>query len=284
MKTISILTWNLNSRTNDATINSQIELINRYMPSVVTLQEVTANSLEKLRVLLKECGYNNIVSSFDLCDDVSLLRRKRKYGQIIASKLELTPDKPSDFTIPFIERVLTVNLVFNGNKVKIHTTHAPPGSTNGIVKINHFKGIYDYFSKSKDDIHILSGDFNTPKYEHKELGLITWGQNLLKNNEVVFSRAKESDECSAEEWDDAERKIMLGLPSIGLKDVYRELYTYDTEDYSWIFKRKGKIISKRRYDHIFASTQFNYISAEYVHTPLETRISDHSALLVHLKI
>ena len=284
MQTITILTWNLNSRTNDLTINSQIELINNYLPDVVTLQEVTINSLKKLRVLLIESDYKSIVSSFDLCDDISLLTGKRKYGQIIASKLKLNPDEPSGFAIPFTERVLTVNLVLNGNKVKIHTTHAPPGSSNGVVKINHFKGIYDYFLNSKDDIHILSGDFNTPKYEHNELGLITWGQDLTKSNDVVFSRAKESDECSAEEWDKAERKIMLGLPSIGLKDVYRELYSYDTQDYSWILKRKGKIISQRRYDHIFASTIFNYISAEYIHSPLDTRISDHSALLVHLDI
>ena len=284
MQKISILTWNLNSRTNDLTIEGQIKLLKNYMPDIITLQEITINSLEKIRLKLIEVGYKNIVSSFDICNDISLLSGKRKYGQIIASKLDISPENPSNFDIPFIERVLTVNLKLNGKKIKIHTTHAPPGSTNGVVKINHFKGIYDYFLNSKHDIHILTGDFNTPKYEHKELGLITWGQDITKNNEIVFSRAKESDECSAEEWDESERKIMLGLPSIGLKDVYRELYSYDIQDYSWILKRKGKIISQRRYDHIFASTIFNYISAEYIHSPLDTRISDHSALLICLEI
>ena len=282
MKRISVLTWNLNSRTNDLTVNKQIELIKNHMPDIVTLQEVTINSLEKIRSQLKEVGYKNIVASFDLCDDMSLLVGKRKYGQIIASKFNLTPDIPSNFDIPFIERVLTVSLELNGGKIKIHTTHVPPGSSNGVVKINHFKGIYNYFSNNKDDTHILSGDFNTPKYEHKELGLITWGQTLTKDNEVIFSRAKESDECSAEEWDEGERKIMLGLPSLGLKDVYRELYSYNTQDYSWILKRKGEIISKRRYDHIFASSNFKYISADYLHSPLEDKISDHSVLLVYL--
>ena len=70
----------------------------------------------------------------------------------------------------------------------------------------------------------MTGDFNTPKYEHKKLGLITWGQDITKNNEIVFSRVKESDECSAEEWDESERKIMLGLPSLGLKFVILHLY------------------------------------------------------------
>tara|TARA_B110000438_G_scaffold298098_1_gene345649 strand:- start:1313 stop:2167 length:855 start_codon:yes stop_codon:yes gene_type:complete len=284
MQTISILTWNLNSRTNDLVINRQIGLIRNYMPDIVTLQEITVNSLEKIRKLLIKIGYNNIVSSFDICNHISLLAGKRKYGQIIASKLDLTSDKPSNFDIPFIERVLTVNLKLNGRKIKIHTTHAPPGSSNGIVKINHFNGIYNYFLNSKDDMHILSGDFNTPKHEHIELGLITWGQTLTKDNKVIFSRSKESDGCSAEEWDEGERKIMLGLPDIGLKDVYRELYSYEIQDYSWILKRKGEIISQRRYDHIFASTKFNYNSAEYIHTPLKTKISDHSALLVHLDI
>jgi len=43
MKRISVLTWNLNSRTNDLTINKQIELIKNHMPDIVTLQEVTGS-------------------------------------------------------------------------------------------------------------------------------------------------------------------------------------------------------------------------------------------------
>ena len=282
MKTFSVLTWNLNSRTNTSVINEQIKLIKTHSPDIVTLQEVTINSVQKLTIQLQKIGYQYIANSFDLCNDISILKGKRKYGQIIASRIKLNPCNPNNFKIPFIERVLSVDVTLNDKKIKIHTTHAPPGSTNGVIKINHFKGIYNYFLNSKDDIHILSGDFNTPKYEHKELGLITWGQTLTKDNEVIFSRSKESDECSAEEWDEGERKIMLGLPSLGLKDVYRELYSYDTQDYSWILKRKGEIISKRRYDHIFASSNFKYISADYLHSPLEDKISDHSVLLVYL--
>ena len=284
MKIFSVLTWNLNSRTNSLVINKQIELIKTNSPDIVTLQEITINSVQKITAELKQIGYQYIVNSFDLCNDISILKGKRKYGQIIASRMELNPCKPNNFKIPFIERILSVEVILNDKKTIIHTTHAPPGSTNGVIKINHFRGIYDYFQANKDAIHILSGDFNTPKCEHEELGMISWGQTITNSGEVVFSREKESDECTAEEWDDAERKIILGLPEIGIKDVFRELYSYNTQEYSWILKRKGEIISKRRYDHIFASTDFNYISADYIHSPLETKISDHSAFIVSLEI
>ena len=83
MQKISILTWNLNSRTNDLTIEGQIELLKNYMPDIITLQEITINSLKKIRLKLIGVGYKNIVSSFDICNDISLLSGKRKYGQII---------------------------------------------------------------------------------------------------------------------------------------------------------------------------------------------------------
>ena len=285
MKKFSILTWNLNSRTNDVVVEKQINFLKDYSPDIITLQEVTINSASKITNQLEQIGYQYIINSFDLFeDDISILKGKRKYGQIIASKSKITPNEPNKFNIPFTERVLSVNYEYNNKNIKIHTTHAPPGSSNGVIKVNHFKGIYDYFLNHKDEINILTGDFNTPQVEHAELGLITWGQKLINNDKVIFSKAKESDGCTPKEWDDSERKIMSGLPKIGIKDVFREIYSYEVQEYSWILNRKGKTVSRRRYDHIFACQDFKYNSAEYLHYPLESKISDHSALIVELEI
>ena len=284
MQSISILTWNLNGRTNKSTIDKQTDLISNFSPDIVTLQEVTKNSLEKIKNNLRDIGYNNIISSFELTEDQTILIRKRKYGQIIASKFDLIARSSNKFNIPYQERVLSVKANIQNKHINIHTTHVPPGSTNGIVKVNHLNGIYDYFSYNNTELNILSGDFNTPKIEDSKLGLLTWGQKLTKRNEIIFSKEKESDKCSAKEWDKAERNIMLGLPKLGLIDVFRYLYSYDTEDYSWISKRKGKIVSRRRYDHIFASDKFNFISAYYIHSPLETNISDHSILIANIEL
>ena len=43
MQSISILTWNLNGRTNKSTIDKQTDLISNFSPDIVTLQEVTKN-------------------------------------------------------------------------------------------------------------------------------------------------------------------------------------------------------------------------------------------------
>ena len=54
MKTFSVLTWNLNSRTNTSVINEQIKLIKTHSPDIVTLQEVTINSVQKLTIQLQK--------------------------------------------------------------------------------------------------------------------------------------------------------------------------------------------------------------------------------------
>ena len=65
MKTFSVLTWNLNSRTNTSVINEQIKLIKTHSPDIVTLQEITINSVQKITTKLEELGYQYIINSFE---------------------------------------------------------------------------------------------------------------------------------------------------------------------------------------------------------------------------
>ena len=51
-------------------------------------------------------------------------------------------------------------------KINFHTTHIPPGSSNGWIKIETLEGIYKRIEELKNELNILCGDFNTPKDEN----------------------------------------------------------------------------------------------------------------------
>ena len=102
MREFSCLTWNIAKRIKYS--EEQVNFINSFKPDVVALQEVLISSDKKLKDLLSK-NYKNIVSSFDLAPDLNLLKKKRMFGQIIASNFKLKTNDPKDFNIPWQERV-----------------------------------------------------------------------------------------------------------------------------------------------------------------------------------
>ena len=60
--------------------------------------------------------------------------------------------------------------------------------------------------------------------------------------------------------------------------MFRLLNGYDTNDFSWILPRKGRVIAKRRFDHIFVSKKLNPKQCHYLHSLRENELSDHSAI------
>ena len=93
---MKIITWNLNSRTNLATLNKQCNYLKEQDLDLMTLQEVTLNSQEFFMDYFKNW---NILSSFDFVSDKSVLVKKRKYGQLIISKDPITPIEPASRTL-----------------------------------------------------------------------------------------------------------------------------------------------------------------------------------------
>ena len=77
---MKIISWNLNSRTNEETLKGQFSFLRLGEFDVITLQEVTLNS----EMFFKE-SFNDmfVLSSFDLVEDKSILVNKRKYGQLV---------------------------------------------------------------------------------------------------------------------------------------------------------------------------------------------------------
>ena len=276
MREFSCLTWNTAKRVKHS--EEQVNFINSFKPDVVALQEVLINSDKKLKDLLST-NYKNIISSFDLAPDLKILTKKRMFGQIIASNFKLEPNDPKDFNIPWQERILSVKLFIDNSEINFHTTHIPPGSGNGWIKIETLEGIYERLKENKDNLNILCGDFNTPKEEDFKNGMVSFAQRINTKGEAKIRSSFRGGDGAR--WDRGERNIIVGMKKHGIEDSFRTLYSYNTQEYSWRFRRKDKVL-KRRFDHFFASNKLKVISAKYLHN--QKRISDHSPLFVEYKI
>ena len=272
----SCLTWNTAKRLKY--VYDQVKLIQQTNPDIVALQEVIISSDKKFKRLLAS-HYPYIASSFDLAPDMSVLTKKRMFGQIIASKFPLQPEDPNKLDIPWQERVLTVNIQLNGNEITMHTTHIPPGSQNGWIKIETLEGIYNRLGATRNKLNILCGDFNAPKEEDPKRGMISFAQRINGKGELTTKSSFRGGDGNR--WERGERNINLGLDNHGMQASFRSLYSYQSPEYSLQFIRKDKVL-RRRFDHFFASTKFKVLSAKYLHN--QKKISDHSPMLVEYKL
>ena len=266
-----VLTWNLNSRTKIETLEKQAAYIEMQEAQVVTLQEVTFTS----ELFFKDYfSASHILSSFDLAPDLSILTGKRKYGQLIISTEPVSHLAEKCEEIPFPERVLSGQI--DSLAVEIHTTHVPPGSSNGVIKVEHFEGLYKFLQNRVHYNLILTGDFNSPKNEMPNGEIVTWGQKVKPSGEVVASvNSKWRNVCTGERWDRAERSIIQNHTKLGLEDAFRSVNEISDDSMSWV-TRKGV---GRRYDHIFCSRQNRVIEAFYDAEPRAKNLSDHSPLI-----
>jgi exonuclease III len=276
MTFLTCFTWNTAKRLKS--VKEQSNLIITNNPDIVALQEITLNTEKYFKNLL-ESNYKNIISSFDLAKNKNILNGKRMFGQIIATNLDLKPLDPMNFKIPWNERVLSVLIKLQNFTLNFHTTHIPPGSSNGWIKIETLEGIYNRVIELKDELNILCGDFNTPKDEDSTNGLMTFAQRIdSKGNLKTKVKLRGG---SGDRWDKGERNILLKLKEYGVVDSFRTLFTYNVNEFSWTCKNRDKII-KRRFDHFFASRKFKVMNADYLHQ--YNNLSDHSPLIVKYEI
>jgi exonuclease III len=137
------------------------------------------------------------------------------------------------------------------------------------MKIRVLRGIYNQLAHHVRKYRILCGDFNTPQAEKFDGKIVTWGQKE-RNGEIVTNDLR---------WDVGERQVLEGLQPYDLIDIYRHLHGYKVKDFSWFLRRKGRIIAKRRFDHVYASVALNPIECRYIHLLRENGLSDHSPVL-----
>lgn len=270
---MKIISWNVANRIKKQSL--QLEALISRKPDIIGLQEITNRTLPLWSKDFKQAGYKHIISSFDIHKrDINSVG-PRKYGILIASRWPLKLIDQSLLKIPWPERLVSVLIHSPIGNFEFHVAHIPCGSSHGWLKIDTFEGIYNFLVRNNNKYpRILCGDFNSPQVETIEGKVITWGQKILKNGQVVIANKYGRGNA----WDKGERNVIKGLAEDDLPDMFRLLNGYKKNEFSWILSRKGKIIARRRFDHIFASKELHPKSCTYLHDFRENGLSDHSAI------
>ena len=274
---MKIISWNVAYRVRKQQL--QLDALISRKPDIIGLQEVTSRTLPLWVEGLQQAGYKHVISSFILHGGSnSGLTGPRRYGILIASRWPLNSINQRLLKIPWHERLVSVLIHSPNVDFEFHVAHIPPGASHGWLKIDTFEGIFKFLARpSYDYPRILCGDFNSPQAETRSGEVITWGQDIFKDGQVKFSDKKGR-------WDAGERSVIQGLAEYNLYDIFRLLNGYESQEFSWLLRRKGKIIARRRFDHIFASKTLNPITCNYIHSFREELLSDHSAIGATFKI
>ena len=176
--------------------------------------------------------------------------------------------------MPYAETAITVELATPAGPLRVHNVHIPNGRSHKWKKIESFEGIHRGLSEDPRGAQILCGDFNSPQREFPSGVVATFGQRILPG-EIIVSERKRAE--PPDRWALGERSVILGLEEFGFFDAFRSLHGYENDAYSWVLRRKGKI-SRRRFDHIFASESLRPSSCRYIHGWRRLGLSDHSAI------
>jgi exodeoxyribonuclease III len=121
---VKLLSRNLAGRLRR--IPQQVDMLARRTPDLVTLQGVTQPVLLWLRTLLAKCGLIHQADSFELAPCPATLTGPRRYGLLIASRFPLYAWEPGRFSIPWPERMRSVDMAAPCGPLEVHTTHIPP--------------------------------------------------------------------------------------------------------------------------------------------------------------
>jgi exonuclease III len=262
---LRLVSWNLAGWVRK--IEEQVESLISREPSIICLQEVRRKAIETITRKFINAGYSYFQDSVLLAEE-----KNRCKGNMVVSKYPLQ-HLPEYIAVPHAESVISVNVETPHGNIKIHNAHIPNGSSYGWKKIETFEGIFKTLSSEEDNLRILCGDFNSPQTELPNGKTITWGQRLSNNNKVLL-RKKDL------RWHQGELSVIRGLAEYNLVDAFRQLHGYGLEEYSFIVRRKGEIVSKRRFDHVFASQELQPQVCVYLHKFREMKLSDHSPIEV----
>ena len=258
-----LVSWNIEGRVSAN--RQQAEVLKDRRVDIVALQEVRVNALKNFQKMFPKFDLPYMKESVHLADE-----HGRRYGELIASRWPLRRIPAILPETLFPERVLSVVVDSPWGKIELHTAHIVPGSSNGWKKIEMFEAIEGHLARQSNRPRILCGDFNSPQLEMTDGQIVTWGQRVRKDNIIVVKRGRKR-------WDAGERSVLEGLAKYDLPDVFRSLYGYEVEAFSWFSKNKGKV-TQRRFDHIFASSALNAVKCQYLVEVVEQRLSDHAAV------
>ena len=261
-----LISWNVAARIK--ALPHQAEYMSSRSPDLVALQEVTPNSAVRWRDALHDIGLVHICARTGVAGDPVFRQR----GVLIASRFPLAPIPPREIRAAWPEKAASAEVVAPGGRFDLHAVYTPPGVSNRQAKINAIEASCRALEDAAGVPRILVGDFNAPMIETSDGKIVTWGQSLHADGSFRVINGPLRTEQDA-----AERRLMLGLPARGLRDLYRSLNGYDG-GYSWTIKNRGRWITPRRFDHAFASDRIHASRCTYDHAPRQANLSDHAPL------
>jgi exonuclease III len=223
-----LLSWNVNGR--NSCMADQVFGLAERCPDVIALQEVKPASVVPLATAFAAVGFPHVVDSFALAPPDFTPGGPRSYGLLVASRAPLETIPPGRFDVPWPERIPSVRVMAVTGAFELHTTHIPPGSSNGWIKVDMLRGLYAGLARSSALPRVLCGDFNTPQAERFPAEVITWAQRIGRDGSVRLC-AKVRGRPGVL-WDAAERDMLVGLAAFDLADVFRAIHGYGTHAFS----------------------------------------------------
>lgn len=255
---LRLISWNV-SWQSKATPRDRIAYLAAHKPDVVALQEV--RNID---------AYSTELNSIVLPHNLGL-RVEHGLGLLVGARWPIERLDSIKFHIPDEEnhfyrdppaqaeveiRMLSLKVCRDERPFELHVVHVPPGSQNGWRKIDTFRAVYNRLAVHSEMPRLLCGDFNEPRNVTKD-GVTTWAG---KNRHARKDPKK---------WAAAVESVLLGLAKFDLADAFRIVYSDNLHEFWSVQMRK----SRRRYDHIFASTSLHVDRANYL--PLNRHLSDH---------
>jgi exonuclease III len=283
-ESLRLISWNVQQGSLPA---AQVAALSRRQPHIVALQDVFYTAAPEFQDQLKQIGLPHSACTLPnppppivqpaIPDSNPRLRlperlRHPKVGVLVASAWPLTvlPARETNIDPPWPERLLSVTIASPWGAIELHNVYLPHQG-HILVLYHMLRALYAGLARSARKHRILCGDMNLPVDELADGRLITHGQQLV-GDQIVVKNAL---------LDEAEHRLLRGLAPFDVVDVFRLLYGYEQQGWSYMDTKPP--YRRLRLDHVLASPTLRPQLFRYQHAWRESAppLSDHAAAEVH---
>jgi exonuclease III len=236
-----------------------MERVVELAPDVICLQETTRSTLDLWRSQLADAGWAHSAAA-TVPDPAG--GRGRPLVVLTAAREPLTAVAIAD--VPWSERVLATRL----DGLEIVNLHSPTSPKPELAKVLTHEAVAAHLASGTGP-RLVCGDFNTPRKEHADGRIWTFGRDQ-------YGRLRPD---RGERWDQAELALLTGLHEHGFQDAFRRVHGLERRELSWQWPRwEGGY----RLDHLVTSSHVHVDRIEYLHEWRREGLSDHSPLFAQL--
>ena len=246
-----LVSWNVAGRLRRQP--EQAEAVLSASPDLVTLQEVTVNSLPLWREALTAAGFGHFVTPLD----EGRPPKPRRLAVLTASRQPLER-LPLD-GLPWPERAVAARV----EGIEVLNIHSPISPSPGLAKVLTHEALYAY-ARTRDRI-VIAGDLNTPRRTHEDGTVLTFAHD---------TKGRLRPE-RGERWAAAERSLVYTLRA---EDGYADAFL-DAPERTWTFPQNR---GGWRLDHLIVKG-VEVAARSYEHGWRLDGLSDHSAVVADLR-